>query len=560
MMNFQDDTKNYEHIEIYAANSSSSGSGDEDEENLADVRAKNVKDNLIFVEKMKVQIKNVIPQAVRKKPKPLHIEKSSRVLRVRAPSHATLTAGKIPDETVEILSDEEVDQDEAFRIGEDDREDKEWEPEVIDVVEPKKRRRETEKTQKAETGKVGDRSRSKGGKTKKSKENPVDGIGRERADQKHSKETHHEAEVKSEKGKNTKNDLSEVAGPSKTPPSKPSMASAAAVVKEERHRVKEEKISNPGSSPGGAGGGANESLDETQRKIIQLCVEYPKGINDAVIQNELPDLDVKGRASAINGLLVAGKIDIFKQGTGLLYRLKDKAAADGLKNADNQEKVIYQIIASAGNKGIWSRDIRFKSNLPLTQVNKMLKNLEAKKLVKSVKSVAAAKKKVYMLFDVEPDRSVTGGSWYSDQDFESEFVQILHQQCLKFLKQKIEVAVKMHGNNPMAQKSGSFVSSKEMWNFINDLGISKVKLSMEDIEMILETLIFDGSVEKEVIVCSDPTSLSGQMNIYRAVRPLVPVSPLMQTPCGICPVFDKCHPGGAISPQTCIYMKEWLDL
>jgi len=82
------------------------------------------------------------------------------------------------------------------------------------------------------------------------------------------------------------------------------------------------------------------------------------------------------------------------------------------------------------------RDIRFKSNLLLAQVNKILKNLEGKKLVKSVKSVAAAKKKVYMLYDLEPDRSVTGGSWYSDQDFESEFVQVLHQQCLKFLKQK----------------------------------------------------------------------------------------------------------------------------
>jgi len=319
----------------------------------------------------------------------------------------------------------------------------------------------------------------------------------------------------------------------------------------------ERSLSDAGSSQATAN---DDGVDEIQGKIIQLCAEYPKGINDAVIQNEIPDLDVKQRATAINNLLLTGKIDIFKQGTSLLYKLKDKSLVDGLKNSDNQEKVVYQIIAASGNKGIWVRDIRFKSNLLLAQVNKILKNLEGKKLVKSVKSVAAAKKKVYMLYDLEPDRSVTGGSWYSDQDFESEFVQVLHQQCLKFLKQKIAIATKMHPNNPAALKNGSFVSSREMWNFINELGISKVKLSVEDIEMILETLIYDGNVEKSVIACAESTSTSGQMNIYRSVEPLVPVSPVMYTPCGICPVFDRCRPGGAISPQTCIYMKEWLDI
>ena len=49
----------------------------------------------------------------------------------------------------------------------------------------------------------------------------------------------------------------------------------------------------------------------------------------------------------------------------------------------------------------------------------------------------ASKKKVYMLFNVEPDISVTGGAWYSDQDFESEFVEVLNQQCYKYLQQKV---------------------------------------------------------------------------------------------------------------------------
>lgn len=38
-----------------------------------------------------------------------------------------------------------------------------------------------------------------------------------------------------------------------------------------------------------------------------------------------------------------------------------------------------------------------------------------------------------MLYELEPDRSVTGGAWYSGQEFESEFVEILQQQCYRFL-------------------------------------------------------------------------------------------------------------------------------
>ena len=44
-----------------------------------------------------------------------------------------------------------------------------------------------------------------------------------------------------------------------------------------------------------------------------------------------------------------------------------------------------------------------------------------------------------MLYNLEPASSVTGGAWYSDQDFESEFVDILNQQCFKFLQQKVIV-------------------------------------------------------------------------------------------------------------------------
>ncbi|XP_045050911.1 DNA-directed RNA polymerase III subunit RPC6 isoform X2 [Desmodus rotundus] len=263
---------------------------------------------------------------------------------------------------------------------------------------------------------------------------------------------------------------------------------------------------------------------EIENRIIDLCHQFPHGITDQVIQNEMPHIEAQQRAVAINRLLSMGQLDLLRSNTGLLYRIKDSQNAGKMKGSDNQEKLVYQIIEDAGNKGIWSRDIRYKSNLPLTEINKILKNLESKKLIKAVKSVAASKKKVYMLYNLQPDRSVTGGAWYSDQDFESEFVEVLNQQCFKFLQTKVE-------------------------------------LSMEDIETILNTLIYDGKVEMTIIAAKEGTvgSVDGHMKLYRAVNPIIPPTGLVRAPCGLCPVFDDCHEGGEISPSNCIYMTEWLE-
>ncbi|CAN7999862.1 unnamed protein product, partial [Ixodes hexagonus] len=309
-----------------------------------------------------------------------------------------------------------------------------------------------------------------------------------------------------------------------------------------------------------------EKLDsaDIEEKIIELCNANPTGITDKIVQLHIPNVEPVARAEAFNKLLGQGKIEILKQKNQLLYRLKDPEADKKCKGSDREEKVVYKIVEEAGNKGIWIRDIRMKSGLVLTSLNKILKNLQSKKLIKAVKSVSASKKKVYMLFNLEPDRSITGGAWYSDQDFESEFVEVLNQQCHRFLQKKASPLETC--KDPMLEKNASFASSKEVWNFIMELGISKVQLSMDDIETILNTLIYDGKVEKTVVsagamgASSKGVDAADVVNLYRAVEPLVESAGIMRMPCGTCPVIQNCYEGGAVSPATCQYFKKWLDM
>lgn len=285
-------------------------------------------------------------------------------------------------------------------------------------------------------------------------------------------------------------------------------------------------------------------------KIIELVTEFPQGVSDKVLIANMPTVDPKARAMMINKLLMAEKIDLFNGKDGLLYRKREPSKAGSIAG-DQEEKVVFKIIEGAGNVGVWIRDIRAKSNLGQTQLNKVLKSLEMKNLIKSVKSVNASKKKVYMLFNLQPDQSVTGGAWYGpDNNFESEFVEVMNQQCYRMLYQKLESAQAQH-SNPMAVKTASMVTVGEVVKAVSDLGISKVSLNEAEIEKILKTVVYDGKAEK----CE---SLDGK-TLYRAVKPLFPSAGISRCPCGVCPLIQKCGDVGDVTPLKCHYFKDWLE-
>ncbi|XP_037777660.1 DNA-directed RNA polymerase III subunit RPC6-like [Penaeus monodon] len=294
---------------------------------------------------------------------------------------------------------------------------------------------------------------------------------------------------------------------------------------------------------------------EVEQRVLQLCGEFKQGITYQIIQNDMPTLKLQQIVEIINKLLATSRIDMLKKDDDVLvFKLRDPGSLHRVKGAEPEEQVVYKIIEESGTQGIWAREIRAKSNLHLNTVDKVLRKLESKKLIKSFNSVSAPKKKTYLLYNLEPDRSLTGGAWYSDQHFDSEFVDILNQQCWRFLEQRAVRARQVAGG-PIAVRNASYVASKEVLKHISDLGITKVQLSIEDIETILETLVFDGKVERSVA-----SEGAEGVKLYRAVTGLLPTPTLMCIPCGVCPLIKECDDVGNVTPIKCRYMKEWLDL
>lgn len=105
-----------------------------------------------------------------------------------------------------------------------------------------------------------------------------------------------------------------------------------------------------------------------------------------------------------------------------------------LKNLTAEDLLVYQVIQASGNMGIWTRDMKTRTNLAQPKINKILKTLEERNLVKSVKSVQNSSRKVYMLAELEPAKELTGGPWYSDnQNVDEEFISTLRDVARRFI-------------------------------------------------------------------------------------------------------------------------------
>lgn len=324
---------------------------------------------------------------------------------------------------------------------------------------------------------------------------------------------------------------------------------------------------------------SEDDLEAIKKEIMALIAAYDAGISEAELSRTMSSTAVEIRMNAINSLTNEGKVQLCKRGSDLIYRVNDLKSLSNHSAAVNskisiEERAVYQVVESAGSKGIWNREIRNQTKLPLNQMSKVLKNLETKKLIKAVKSVTASKKKLYMLFGLEPDKSVTGGAWYSGTEFESEYVQILHEQCYQFVKRRLTPTD--DNLNFVETRDQSLVSSSEVKDYIDNLKISNVKLTLQDIEMVLETIVFDGLIEKISVVKKVDTSTPVKIEktftsddeepdtshityYYRALAKLVESSGVMRAPCGQCPYIHECRPSAVITPEKCLYFERWFS-
>lgn len=160
----------------------------------------------------------------------------------------------------------------------------------------------------------------------------------------------------------------------------------------------------------------------------------------------------------------------------IFYKCVSAEKAQQLSDLTPDDQVVLQIIERHGNAGVWVRAIKQTSRFNQPQVTKIIKRLEGRRLIKAVKSVVYKWRKMYMLFDLEPAKQITGGPWYTDQTLDTEYIVGLRKVVLEILE----------------KKNGVPVEAVDVASYISKGKISTITLTPRDIVVILDSLVYDG--------------------------------------------------------------------
>ncbi|KAI9243473.1 RNA polymerase Rpc34 [Sporodiniella umbellata] len=309
-------------------------------------------------------------------------------------------------------------------------------------------------------------------------------------------------------------------------------------------------------------------LSVNEWKFYQYVYKSEKGVK---FTDRPESMDIQDAYTAMNSLLKKNALEIFSLNNENMLKAIDLKDAEKASKLNDDARLIYNTIRSAGNTGIWTKDLKKATNLHTIVLNRTLKQLEQKQEIKSVKHVKYPTRKIYMLFNLTPSSEVTGGAWYTDQELDTEFIDSLKAACLKYIASRSFPRVEGVPDAVFGADHEHYATAGEVRRFITESRISSIDLSVQDITSILDILVYDGDVEKKLPFMAgmedfsddedDVQDASAQWS-YKALRKTVsrlPTETLTETPCGKCPVFNFCVEGAAISPLNCEYFKTWLN-
>ncbi|KAK4200234.1 putative DNA-directed RNA polymerase III subunit [Triangularia verruculosa] len=226
---------------------------------------------------------------------------------------------------------------------------------------------------------------------------------------------------------------------------------------------------------------------------------------------------------------------------------------------DEATMLVYGIIDSAGQDGVWVRHIKARANIQDATFKACIKVLETKGYITSMTNVEMPNRKMYIRADLKPSERATGGPWFTDGELDEAFIKAIEGIIFEYIKtrsaymsrgtsvpQKLprkgvvtgEVArgVKRTATDishddatpvppttkgvppprkkemflPMPAGYKKYPTVNEITEFIHMQKVSSAMLGVADIQALVDVLVFDGLIE--------PIAVNSRKG-YRVVRP-----------------------------------------
>ncbi|KAF7594380.1 34-kDa subunit of RNA polymerase III (C) [Aspergillus hancockii] len=346
-------------------------------------------------------------------------------------------------------------------------------------------------------------------------------------------------------------------------------------------------------------GASGASVTELASKIYEHCLNnYPP--DQLFYQQDLLGLGIVPKSDLALLLqctqsLVNQKLFRLLQGKNdrLAWKIISREDAEKLQNLSPDESLVYNVIHSTGRSGIWVRAIGTRTGLHKSILDRCLKSLEGKNYIKSVHNVKFPSRKMYMLAGLAPSEDVTGGAWFTDGVLDENFINTVAGYIEYTVSRKswYEVAsADAHRNKRMKTSDGSASVKQEsgqkafipfpagyrgyptvsmLTGAVNESGITPVRLGEESITQLLDMLCYDNKLvalnngemyksvkNPEAVKQSQARKPVGE---DQGIDDRLVTNGMTESPCGSCPVFKLCAPGGAVSPESCEYFDPWLE-
>lgn len=214
--------------------------------------------------------------------------------------------------------------------------------------------------------------------------------------------------------------------------------------------------------------------------LLDFIISTPEGVTEKDIAIKFPIYPKHEIAKQLNNLLKNKEIEISNDGVDLIYKKSSNLA--------DEERIIYQLISESKGKGLWLRELKIKSNISQNLIVKLLKNMESKCIIRSLKSVKG-NRKIYILYNDVPTDELTGGIWFNDGDVDVEFVDQIKKLVYEYL-------LNNYFSEVIPEKLPCLT---EILEYIERSKISTVKINPLDLETLMKVMAYDGII-KEIVI------------------------------------------------------------
>lgn len=301
-------------------------------------------------------------------------------------------------------------------------------------------------------------------------------------------------------------------------------------------------VEAPGGASSTAPAPAGERYSPLEKQILDICRLSTNGGTDQEIRDKLgPEVTAVQRLDGYNKLLSRGRLEVVERivdgkGRVVVYKWINQRTAQRLAGLSTSERMVYDLIAKSKTDGQTRKELKAKTNIQNSaEVKGILELLTARGLIKEIKSVATSNRRVYILAELQASEAHTGGPWYGDDmEFDQEFIGAVYEFAMNYITQEKVVTV------------------ESVADFIAKSGITNEKLTADDIRKLMLVMLHDGQIEMT-------DSLEDGTECFSVAKSFPVALGHVNQPCCLCPVAKDCKPGGPISPETCVYMEDWLN-